>query len=442
MKQENSNPEISPQEAKKEGVGNFVINSLTNPSPVRIFIIALILLNYKFWIILFSGGLSVYEKFEFISLYYLNCESFDIKELKNSYHCWDGKGFGIFIVHLLVKITIAFLISIAQPFVLYVIKLLSTKVAKKVSDAEYMTQYNAIEKMVKQYEAKVSRYSEVKTKYENLKVPDTNDKNHERLSLEKTKLYNERRKLAAELFIPENATEENKNNIFERIKSIFQLPDLKTKVEQIINLKSSVIEDATAFARNGILNAKLLNEYISFFSFVNNQSMEVFLNTISHFRLYNFNNGQSIFMKTINWGGVEMCLDKSKRILFVHSGFHNLNELKSNLIVRSSYKELNQLSQYFWNTEGNGTGKIWDILNFKKEDIKKYFKTEIEFFGDEIIKGFPSLPYERIKERLLNEKTNWFYLTVEFASAEKSEFTLAGECVLEYIQEKLKRKEV
>jgi hypothetical protein len=257
MKQENSNPEISPQEAKKEGFGSFVTESLTNPSPVRIFIIALILLNYKFWIILFSGGLSVYEKFEFISLYYLNCESFDIKELKNSYSCWDWKGFLFFIFHLLVKIVIAFLISIAQPFVLYAIKLLSTKISKKVSDAEYMTQYNEIEKMVKKYEAKVSRYFEVKTKNENLKVPDTNGKNHERLLNEKSKLYDEQKKLAAELFIPENGNTENNNKIF-------QLPDLKSKVEQIINLKASVIEEAKKEGQNLLFKSHLSKYYTQF----------------------------------------------------------------------------------------------------------------------------------------------------------------------------------
>jgi hypothetical protein len=427
MKQENSNPEISPQEAKKEGFGSFVMESLTNPSPVRIFIIALILLNYKFWIILFSGGLSVYEKFEFISLYYLNCESFDIKELKNSYFpCWDWKGFSIFIFHLSVKILIAFLISVAQPFVLYAIKLLSTKISKKVSDAEYMTQYNAIEEMVKQYEAKVSRYSEVKTKNENLKVPDTNDKNHARLFNEKSKLYNEQKKLAAELFIPENGNTENNNKIF-------QLPNLKSKVEQIINLKASVIEDATAFARSGILNGKLLREYISFFKFINGQSTEVFLNTISHFRLYNLNDGQSINVDNV------LFVSQSKHILFIFSGLQGKN--LQGLTIERTRNKLNELSRYFLATEGDATGKIWEILNFKKEDIKKYFKTEIEFFGDEIIKGFDNVSHKRIKERLLNENTNWFYFTVNFTSSEKSEFTLAGECVLEYIEEKFKSKE-
>ena len=427
MKQENSNPEISPQEAKKEGVGNFMINSLTNPSPVRIFIIALILLNYKFWIILFSGGLSVYEKFEFISLYYLNCESFDIKELKSSpFPCWDWKGFFIFIFHLLVKIVIAFLISIAQPVVLYTIKLLSTKVAKKVSDAEYMTQYNAIEKMVKQYEDKIANYYKISAELEEASKRGDNDGKRNLLATTK-------QQLAAELFIPKNATEENKNNIFEIIKSTFQLPDLKSKVEQIINLKSSVIEEAKKEGQS-LLFESYLSKYYNFLKFINQKPMKDFLEAMQYLPLYEAN-GRFIALSKVTFNFEEKhFLTDIMDILFISSGFSGI-EINPRYIISLLRNKLMNVSR---DISGNISGRLQEILQFSKEDIETYFPEKIEFFGDAILKSFNHDTFEQIKGKL--EKSDWFYFCLGSVNGDTF-FTPAGECVLEYIEEKLKHKE-
>lgn len=408
MKQENSNPEISPQEAKKEGVGNFVINSLTNPSPVRIFIIALILLNYKFWIILFSGG-PVIKKLVLMSAFYLNC-SWVI--------CLDFVGI------MTLKILAAFVISLIQPVVFYSIKLLSTKVAKKVSDAEYMTQYNAIEKMVKQYEDKIANYYKISAELEEASKRGDNDGKRNLLATTK-------QQLAAELFIPENATEENKNNIFKRIKSFFQLPDLKSKVEQIINLKSSVIEEAKKEGQS-LLFKSHLSKYYNFLKFINQKPMKDFLEAMQYLPLYEGDGGFIALSKVAFNFEEKHFLTDTMDILFISSGFSGI-EINHTYIISSLRAKLMTVSRDIG-------GRLQEILQFSKEDIETYFPEKIEFFGDAILKFFNYDTFEQIKGKL--EKSDWFYFCLGSENIEELKFTPAGECVLEYIQEKLKRKEV
>jgi hypothetical protein len=158
--------------------------------------------------------------------------------------------------------------------------------------------------------------------------------------------------------------------------------------------------------------------------------MKDFLEAIQCLPLYEAN-GRFITLSDVTFNLEEKhFLTDTMDILFISSGFSGIN-INPRYIIFLLRDKLMTLSRDI-------SGRLQEILQFSKVDIKKYFKTEIEFFGDAILKFFNHDTFEQIKGKL--EKSDWFYFCLESENIEELKFTLAGECVLEYIAEKLKSK--